>query len=191
MSENLKAQCGDEQMREILVTADADTMAGMAAIDAALGTFPNDARLHFLKGSMLIGEKRFIAAHSALAKAVALAPDFHLARFQLGFFELTSGEAETALGTWQPLHALPEGNYLKVFVNGLEHLVADRFEDCTQTLRRGMALNSDNLPLNADMQLIIDRCEEILGTGGTDGAADAGAVSATSFLLDTARKTKR
>lgn len=190
MSEEMKAQCGDEQMREILMTADADTAAGVAAIDLALVSFPEDARLHFLKGSMLISEKRFIAAHSALAKAVALAPDFHLARFQLGFFELTSGEAETALTTWQPLHALPEGNYLKVFVDGLGHLVADRFENCVDTLRRGMALNHDNLPLNNDMQLIIDRCEEILGTGAGD-SADSGAVSATSFLLDTARKTKR
>lgn len=191
MSEEMKAQCGDEQMREILVTADADTLAGVAAIDRALDAFPEDARLHFLKGSMLIGEKRFIAAHSALAKAVALAPDFHLARFQLGFFELTSGEAETALATWQPLLNLPEGNYLKVFVDGLEHLVADRFESCTETLRRGTALNSDNLPLNADMQLIIASCEEILGTGSTGAAADEGAVSATSFLLDTARKSKQ
>lgn len=191
MSENMNAQCGDEQMREILMAADADTMAGVSAIDAALGTFPEDARLHFLKGSMLIGEKRFIAAHSALAKAVVLAPAFHLARFQLGFFELTSGEAETAISTWQPLHALSEGSYLKVFVDGLEHLVADRFESCVETLRGGMALNSDNLPLNADMQLIIDRCEEILGTGEAKGASDGGAVSATSFLLDTARKIRR
>ena len=191
MSEEMKAQCGDEQMREILITADGNTMAGVAAIDTALASFPADARLHFLKGSMLIGEKRFIAAHSALAKAVELAPDFHLARFQLGFFELTSGEAETAISTWQPLHALPEGNYLRVFVGGLEDLVADRFESCAETLRRGMALNSDNLPLNTDMQLIIDRCEEILGTASANDAAGAAAVSATSFLLDTARKSRR
>lgn len=191
MSDGGKGQCGEARMREILEVAAADTMAGVAAIDTALDSWPDDARLHFLKGSMLIGEKRFIAAHSALTRAVALAPEFHLARFQLGFFELTSGEAETARATWLPLHSLPDDNCLKVFVDGLEHLIADRFEACIAELRRGIALNRENGPLNGDMQLIISQCEEILG--GNKPGSDEGeeAVSATSFLLGTSRRTNR
>ena len=51
--------------------------------------------------------------------AVALAPDFLIARYQLGFFELTSGEVDNALATWGPLLRLPEDNYLRQFVEGM------------------------------------------------------------------------
>lgn len=189
MSETSSGNCSDAQIGEILQVSAADTVAGLAAIDVALNDFPEDARLHFLKGSMLIGEKRFIAAHSALSRAVAIAPDFYLARFQLGFFELTSGEAETAKSTFQPLHALPDGSYLKLFVEGLEHLIGDRFDQCIASLRAGIELNQENEPLNNDMRLIIDRCTEMLGgrSSAMGGETDE-AVSATSLLLGAKRR---
>jgi tetratricopeptide (TPR) repeat protein len=193
MNDAIHNRCADLQMQEILAIAAQDTLAGLAAIDATLRDYPEDARLHFLKGSMLIGEKRFIAAHTALREAVRLDPELHIARFQLGFFELTSGEAEAALVSWQPLKAvLPAEHYLQLFVEGLEHLVADRFIPCIESLQAGMAVNAENTPLNGDMQLIIDRCRELLGEqGSADPGLDAGdgaAVSATSFLLGTSRR---
>jgi tetratricopeptide (TPR) repeat protein len=186
MSETEASHCGDERIVQILEIASADTPAGIAEIDAALETFPDDARLHFLKGSLLIGEKRFIAAHTAMTKAVTLAPDFHLARFQLGFFELTSGEADTARQTWVPLLALPDDHFLRHFVSGLDHLVADRFDACIEALQEGIALNAENAPLNNDMQLIIERCRE-LGAGNL-ATCDEQAVSATSLLLGATRR---
>jgi tetratricopeptide (TPR) repeat protein len=191
MTTNPNKQCSDVQMQEVLTLAARDTAAGIAAIDAILIEFPQDSRLHFLKGSMLIGEKRFIAAHAALSSAVALDPEFHLARFQLGFFELTSGEAETAQETWRPLEALPDDGYLSKFVAGLGHLIADRFANCIADLHAGIALNPDNLPLNNDMQLIVARCEEILaGQERPAGEMDS-PVSATSLLLGATRRPNR
>src|SRR6185369_9480952 len=147
---------------------------------------------HFLKGSLQIGLKRFVGAHHSLSAAVALAPEFHLARFQLGFFELTSGEAAAASDTWAPLFAVLEpDHWMRRFVEGLEHLAADRFADCIHCLRAGIAANQENAPLNADMALVIAKCEEQLGTGPSEsgGANTADAdeispeISATSFLL--------
>lgn len=186
MSEADTNLCGDQRIAEILEIAAGDSMSGVAEIDSELSQFPDDARLHFLKGSLLIGEKRFIAAHAAMTRAVALAPDFHIARFQLGFFELTSGEAETAMQTWEPLRALPGESFLKLFVDGLGHLVSDRFEQCIEALKRGIALNTENAPLNNDMQLVIDRCHEL--QGGSSEPDGEQAVSATSLLLGTARR---
>ncbi|MBX9645218.1 MAG: hypothetical protein K2W91_14115 [Novosphingobium sp.] len=191
MTDALNNRCSDAQIQEILAISAQDTLAGIAAIDTALRDFPKDARLHFLKGSMLIGEKRFIAAHTALREAVRLDPELHIARFQLGFFELTSGEADAALASWQPLKAaLPAGHYLQLFVEGLEHLVADRFAPCIDSLRAGMEVNAENAPLNGDMQLIIERCRELLGEQGPTASesGDGEAVSATSFLLGTSRR---
>lgn len=189
MTQDTGRTCDDETLAELLGVAQQDTQSGIAAIEAVLREYPDDPRLHFLKGSLLIGEKRFIAAHSALSNALRLDPGYDLARFQLGFFELTSGEADAAVATWQRLKDLPEDSYLRLFVEGLEHLIADRFEPCIQVLRDGIARNQENLPLNNDMELIIARCQEL--TSASPGAGKAGteeAVSATSLLLGAASK---
>lgn len=170
----------DEQtMREVLRVAGEDSAGGLARIDALLATYPEDARLHFLRASLLVGN-RPIEAHAAFSRAVALAPDFALARFQLGFFELTSGEGARAIATWQPLLALPEDQYLHQFVIGLTHLAQDRFADAVVALRTGIALNHETPPLNGDMQLLIAECEAQIGG---PAATATGEASATSLLL--------
>ena len=181
-------QCSDERMQAILAAAGADSQRGVDAIDRALAEFPGDARLYFLKGSLQIGLKRFIEAHEALSQAIAIAPAFDLARFQLGFFELTSGEPANALATWEPLRALPQGHWMLSFVTGLEHLIADRFEPCIAALREGIATNLENLPLNHDMELIIGQCEKLIAARPeAEVEGDAAEVSATSLLLGTRR----
>ncbi len=191
MTKDNDLRCDDAQLQNLTEQASRDSAAGISSIDLMLANYPQDPRLHFLKGSLLISEQRFIAAHAALRRAVALDPEFLLARFQLGFFELTSGEAEAALETWQPLGGLPAGHYLRMFASGLDHLVSDRFAECIAELRAGIETNTENAPLNGDMQLIISRCETILaGSGGGNASLDE-PVSATSLLLNTARRPKR
>lgn len=177
----------DAEMSALIQQMASGTGDDVAAIDALLTGHPGDPRLHFLRGSVLAGSGRALEAHRSLTKAVEIAPDFAIARFQLGFFELTSGEAGIALETWGPLDLLPDGHYLRHFVDGLRALIADRFADCIAALNAGIAVNSDNLPLNNDMQLIIAQCVEAMrGTGATadPGAGDGEeALSATSLLL--------
>lgn len=191
MTTGLNGLAPDELIQNVIATAATDSVAGITAAEAALSNYPDDARLHFLNGSLLIGEKRFIAAHVALTSAVELDQDFHLARFQLGFFELTSGEAVAAQRTWLPLKALPTAHYLHRFVEGLEHLIADRFSDCIAALSDGIEANHENLPLNADMRLIIERCNGLLGGSKASKQAEDDEVSATSLLLGKARNTRQ
>src|SRR5688572_1525981 len=82
-----------------------DDDGGMKALDRLLADHPEDPRLHFMKGSLLAGTGRAIEAHAAMSRAVELAPEYSLARYQLGFFELTSGEPARALSTWGPILA--------------------------------------------------------------------------------------
>jgi hypothetical protein len=189
MTSELSLLCDDDRLQAVVGTIEQDSEAGLEAIERALAEFPEDARLHFLRGSLLIGARRFVEAHSALELAVSLAPDFQIARFQLGFFELTSGEAEAARVSWAPLkQVLSASHYLAEFVSGLEALIADRFADCIAALSRGIAANSENPPLNHDMELIIEKCAELLvqkpETGQQDDPDD---VSAASFLLGARR----
>ncbi|MGJ3628976.1 hypothetical protein AB5I41_22815 [Sphingomonas sp. MMS24-JH45] len=141
----------------------------LVPVDRLLAAYPEDARLHFLRGSVLAGIGRSIEALAALKQAVALA-DFALARFQLGFFQLTSGEPEDALSSWGPLALLPGDHYLRLFVGGLTFLIRDEFGPAIAQLRAGMAANGRGIaPLNRDMQIIVDRV-----SSSTMSAAAAG-----------------
>lgn len=173
--------CGDAELQALMAAVERDGGDDLVQVDRLLARHPDDPRLHFLRGSILAGIGRSIEALAALKAAVALAPDFAIARFQLGFFQLTSGEAGEALSTWGPLALLPTDHYLRLFVGGLTFLIRDEFPDAVAHLRRGMAANTENAPLNRDMQLIVDRVGELAEDApATDDAAPA---SATSLLL--------
>lgn len=147
--------------------------------------YPEDPRLHFMLGSILAGKGRPIEAHKAMTRAVEIAPGFALARYQLGFFELTSGEAERALSTWGPLLAAPADNYLRIFVEGMTHLIRDEFVEAIEHFESGIMLNRDNEPMNNDIRLLIAECRALLQRSAAEQHAghDDEELSATSLLL--------
>lgn len=170
--------CSEDRLQALVATMQSGQGDDLQQCERLLVEYPDDARLHFLRGSILAGIGRPIEAMPALRRAVELAPDFVLARFQLGFFQLTSGEAADALGTWGPLALLPADHYLRLFVGGLTHLIRDEFADALEQLRAGMAANLENPPLNNDMAMLAGQIEQLMRSDGASGDA-----SATSLLL--------
>jgi tetratricopeptide (TPR) repeat protein len=182
--------CDDGELQDLMESMQAGARDELERADRLLGDYPEDPRLHFLRGSILASIGRPIEALPPLKKAVELAPDFAIARFQLGFFQLTSGEAASALATWGPLALLPRDHYLRLFVGGLTHLIRDEFGEAIEQLRAGIAANEENPPLNNDMRLIIGQVTALLETAETkDEATDT--ASATSFLLDQFSERRR
>lgn len=175
--------CDEKTMQSLVESMHASDGDEVKAINALLSDYPDDPRLHFLKGSVLVGEGNLIEGHAALTRAVKIAPDFAIARFQLGFFQLTSGESNNALKTWARLDQLPEGHYLKTFVVGLRHLIRDEIGDCIAALKEGIANNEENLPLNNDMNLVIAEITPLLD-GEKTTTSDEDAMSSTSFILN-------
>jgi tetratricopeptide (TPR) repeat protein len=173
--------CADEELETLMHSMQSNEAEELERADALLAAYPEDPRLHFLRGSILASIGRSIEALPALKRAVELAPDFAIARFQLGFFQLTSGEPGNALATWGPLALLPNGHYLRSFVAGLTHLIRDEFAASIDQLRQGMEANDENPPLNRDMQLIADQVGALLLAGQADPSGDT--ASAASFLL--------
>lgn len=183
--------CSDAELQALMAAMQSDDRDDLQRADQLIARYPDDPRLHFLRGSVLASIGRPIEALASLKQAVAIAPDFAIARFQLGFFQLTSGEAVDALTTWGPIALLPEGHYLRFFVGGLTHLIRDEFDDAVARLNEGIAVNDENPALNGDMQLIIAQIGEVQRAVASDADGGAGAASATSFLLDQFSGQKR
>jgi len=173
--------CDDQTFNELVAALESGAKDEIERTDRLLAEYPEDGRLHFLRGSMLVGIGRPIEALPALRKAVELAPDLVIARFQLGFFLLTSGEAAEALSVWGSLALLPAEHYLRLFVGGLTHLIRDEFADTVRLLKEGIAANSENPPLNRDMALIISQVEMLASGAKVDAGSDE--ISATSLIL--------
>jgi tetratricopeptide (TPR) repeat protein len=175
--------CTDERLSVVTAAVSNGSPDRIEQIDLVLRDHPSDPRLHFLKGSVLVGDGRLIEAHQSLRRAVDLAPDFAVARFQLGFFQLTSGEPENALESWGRLDQLPDGHYMRKFVDGLRCLIRDDFDGAVRNLREGISLNDENLPMSSDMQLIVDRCIALMNETSTSAPGAVDSASETSLIL--------
>jgi tetratricopeptide (TPR) repeat protein len=173
----------DGELGEAIAALEADGGEAGHALDRLAAKYPDDPRIQFMKGSLLAGSGRSIEAHRALARAVELAPDYGLARYQLGFFELTSGEPQKALGTWAPLLAEPADSCLRKFVEGMTHLIRDEFASAIALFEEGVALNTDNEPMNNDIRLLIAECRKLQRSSAVGGSEDS-ELSATSLMLD-------
>jgi tetratricopeptide (TPR) repeat protein len=129
-------------------------------IRAAVAQNPRNAELRYLLGAELAQQKKYEAAVVEMSNALALDPNLHFARFQLGLLYLTMAQPANSLATWAPLEALDETAALKFFKRGLEALIRDEFDTCVGLLRQGIRLNKQNATLNHDMTLVIDRVDE-------------------------------
>jgi tetratricopeptide (TPR) repeat protein len=159
MNEPMSAQtCAPDMLDRLLKTVSVNENQGLLEIETALRNHPNDAQLHFLKGSVLASAQRYDEGRDAIRRAITIAPDYALARFQLGFLELTSGLPAAAVNTWEPLDQLADDNPLRIFANGLGRLAVDDFASALSLLEAGIAVNHEHPLINNDMQLIIDEC---------------------------------
>ncbi|HWE45778.1 MAG TPA: hypothetical protein VG407_07095 [Caulobacteraceae bacterium] len=173
-----RLEASEDLLRDVLARMRQGDEQGLEAAEQALGAHPDDARLHFLRGSILAGLQRYAEARQAMQTSVNLAPGFAIARFQLGLLVLCGGDAIGAETAWGPLHLLPEGAPLRLFVEGLDAMIRDEFEPAIRRLRDGIARNQENEPLNRDMSMLIDAMQASL-----DNAADAPPQASGAQLL--------
>jgi tetratricopeptide (TPR) repeat protein len=149
--------CPEDVITKAAEAAAKDSRRGLARIDDLLRTYPDDPRLHFLKGSLLAALQRYDEAVAPMAEAVEIAPGFHIARFQLGLLHLSSGAPEAAGEVWKPLSGLAPTDPLRLFAEGLQHMARDQFGEAEKLLREGIALNQEHPAVNGDMQKVLDQ----------------------------------
>ena len=169
----------DDLLQPVLGEMQQNGEQALNRLDELIGLYGNDPRLHFLRGSALASLERYDQARTAMRKAVDIAPDYALARFQLGLLELTSGEPVAAQSSWGPLLSLPNESPLRLFVLGLNKLIGGAYDEATALLQEGIALNTELPPMNRDMTLIIEQMREKLDAQSRPEDIESGA----HFLL--------
>jgi tetratricopeptide (TPR) repeat protein len=135
---------------------------------------PSSCMPHFLIGSEYAAAGNVEAAEAAFANAVLLAPEFTLARYQLGLLQFTSQRVAVALITWQPLFSLPEADPLGHFARGFAALAQDQFQDALQHFRSGLDRNQGNPALSADIMQVVQAVERLVAPEGSAPEAPAG-----------------
>ncbi len=116
---------------------------------------PDHAKAHYFLAAEHAQIGMYDRAVEEMTKAVEIDPALHTAHFQLGLLHLTSGRTAEAIGAWAPLDALGDAHPLFLFKSGLEAMVRDEFDTCRDYLTRGIAANTINADLNADMQRVL------------------------------------
>jgi Flp pilus assembly protein TadD len=167
------AQLPPNLQEALQASRDGDPEAAVRLLQQAMRDAPTDPLPHFLLAAELAQAGQMAEAEAAYANTVLLAPAFETARFQLGLLQFTSGRASIAMLSWQPLLELPATNPFRHFVQGFAALAADNFEEAVQCLRQGMSLNHENAPLNADMQMMIDRIEPLRSNASAASAPES------------------
>lgn len=172
--------CTDDAIARLAAIASDDDQAGLAEADRLIRSHPDDPRLHFLKGSLLAALTQYEAGEAAMTQAVAIAPGYEIARFQLGLLQLSSGKPAAAETSLAPLTDLADDNPLKIFADGLMLLMRDQLAAAIDRLRAGIAANATYPPLDRDMQMLIDETQAKL-----DEARGEEPMSSTQQLLQT------
>jgi tetratricopeptide (TPR) repeat protein len=159
-----------------------DSSKALSHFQEAIEASPSWGIPHFLQASELASMGKIDEAETAFSNAALLSPDFPMARYQLGLLQFTGGKITTALISWQPLLNLAESSPLPDFVRGYAELAQNELKAAKIFFQKGLALNTDNPPLNHDIQMVID---------GIDGALQETVVSRakTAAPLKTANET--
>lgn len=170
--------CPAAELSAIVEAARISDELALQRLDVVLPSYAHDARLHFLRGSLLASRRSYAEAREAMGTAVALAPEYGVARFQLGLLRLTSGDADGARAALLPLTTPGEG-YLRRFASALILLIEDRLPESVSMLDAGVEENLTLLPMNADMRLLRDEIARHL----REAASEAPPPSSSTELL--------
>ena len=149
-----------------------------AALDLyaqASEVFPMSGIPHFLIGSEHASSGDIDAAEAAFAHAVLLAPDFPLARYQLGLLQFGSQRAALAQVTWAPLLSPGPARLLGHFVRGFAALAQDHFVECARYFEAGLACEDANPSVAADIAQVLEAVRSLAATAYSEPAAEPSA----------------
>lgn len=132
-----------------------DHTTALRLLKAAAAEAPADMAVAYRLGAEYAHLELFDAAEAEMTRALAGEQDHPVARFHLGFLQITRGRFEDALRTWQPLDALPDTHALRRYKQGFEHLANDAFAPALERLEAGLAASGSAPALDRDMRRLL------------------------------------
>lgn len=101
MSDQSLLPC-DQQTLDLLARSVANDPAieALARLDAAITSYPLDARLHLLRGALFASMDAHDSARADLSRATLLSPSLDEARFMLGQLAYMQGSVSEARALW-------------------------------------------------------------------------------------------
>lgn len=148
-----------------LAASAADQAAqAMHLFERAAAAAPGWALPHFLLGSEHAALGEMDKAEAAMANAVLLDPVLHIARYQLGLMQFSSGRVGPALVTWQPLASggLQEPG-LSAFVRGFAALAQDDIDAARQLFGAGLSEPGTNPAVAGDVRKVLAGLDDAVG----------------------------
>jgi tetratricopeptide (TPR) repeat protein len=162
--------------RAATASQDGDSNTALSLLEQAMALEKASAAACFLFASEHASLGNFEKAEESFANTVLLAPQWHIARYQLGLLQFSSGRAAAALVTWAPLFDLDASNCFVHFVRGFGSLAQDQFAQATAHFRAGLALPVENAALAGDIEKVLARIEH-LTTGPVAQTAEPSAAA--------------
>jgi tetratricopeptide (TPR) repeat protein len=163
---------------------ESDTPTAVQSLNDAAKTHPDDPRPLLLMAAFFAQNGNIDQAEAAYISALRRAPDFWIARFQLGLLQFTSARPAAAMATWGPLDDLVQNHPLRLFKTAFEHIARDEFQQARLLLREGITRNTENVPLNRDMELTFSKLTDTpVPPHSEQRAANAEVTTDAHFLL--------
>lgn len=160
----------DEMMH---IAADAvgrnDHQTAIAVLKRCIAADPGLGSAHHLLGAEYAQLGMFDRAGASLARAIELEPALHTACLQLGMLHAAQGQPEAAVQVWRGLETLPADDALRLFADGMTHLLAGRAEPARDCLQRGIDANPPNPALIDDMRKVLARIDAPAAAADADG----------------------
>ncbi len=146
-----------------------------------------EARALLLQAAAFAQAQDYDRAEATYLALLEQAPDWDIARFQLGLLQFTSARPAVAAATWRRLDRLADGHPLKLFKAGFEKLARDEFDAAIDAFKQGIACNVENAPLNRDMAMVIERVSQVISpkSGKEEPSGEAPSLPTDHILVAT------
>ncbi|HKQ31136.1 MAG TPA: hypothetical protein VJS66_07625 [Burkholderiales bacterium] len=140
------------------------TEDSLVTLKRAMEIAPNDARIHYVLGSLYNQIGMIERAEKHLQHATTFQPAMENARFELGWLYWSTGRADTAAQTWKAFDDHGKEHPIYLFKTGLLHLAKNEYNECEKNLRLGLSVNGGNVPYASEMAQLHQRVSTYLAT---------------------------
>jgi tetratricopeptide (TPR) repeat protein len=121
-------------------------------------------------------------AEEGFKKTVEMAPDFPMARFQLGQLYLVKSDSTAAKTVLAPLAELPAGQALSAYAKGLIAAANENVNEAISQLQTGLGCEQEIPALAKDMQRVLNNLEALAGNGDSGLASQVSTPNAAAPL---------